>query len=268
MTQSRYELGNDWERAKERLTALERIHDPLSIDVLDRIGVSRGWRCLELGSGAGSMTQWLCDRVGADGHVASMDIDARFLLPLDLPNLEVREVDVVSEPLEEEAFDLVFTRLTLQHISERDAVLVKLVRSLKPGGWILVHDLDSSGSGGMNARPAVPVSDELRVALEHVAAAAARLDVERGRDMTYGGRIYGQMVALGLKDVEAEFLNRVIRAESPAGRLAALNSEQMREQFISTGLVSSEELDLINEVSRQPTFGRWGAGIIRVRGHK
>jgi trans-aconitate methyltransferase len=38
--------------------------------------------------------------------------------------------------------NLVHARLVLEHLPERDAVLRKLVRGLKPGGWLLVDSVD------------------------------------------------------------------------------------------------------------------------------
>lgn len=266
MTSSRYQLGNEWEQARERLQTLERIHDPFSIRVLERIGVAEGWDCLELGPGAGSMTRWLSERAGPSGRVVALDMDARFVKEFDLANLEVREADVVSTPVEEEQFDLVFTRLTLQHIAERDPVLAKLVRALKPGGWLVAHEL--SAGDGLAQSIAVPTSEEAARAFDHVQAAAAKLNDDTGRDMAYGAKVYGKLAALGLQDIDAEAFNRVIRAGTAGGRLFALNQQQQREQFLATGLVTAEELDLTAEVSSLPNFGRWGANVILTWGRK
>jgi hypothetical protein len=42
--------------------------------------VGPGWRCLEVGSGGGSIAAWLCDRVGPDGSVLATDLDIEELL--------------------------------------------------------------------------------------------------------------------------------------------------------------------------------------------
>ena len=118
MTSSRYQLGNEWEQARERLRALERIHDPISISRLEQIGVGAGWHCLELGPGGGSITEWLCERVGPTGSVVAIDLDPRFVEVLERPNLEVRAEDIVEAPLAKSSYGLVFTRLTLQHIAK------------------------------------------------------------------------------------------------------------------------------------------------------
>jgi 2-polyprenyl-3-methyl-5-hydroxy-6-metoxy-1,4-benzoquinol methylase len=73
----------------ERLTLLEQLYDPVSRR--RRALVERGWRCLEVAAGRGSMAVWLAEQVGPAGQVVATDIDTRYLQGLELPNLEVLE---------------------------------------------------------------------------------------------------------------------------------------------------------------------------------
>jgi hypothetical protein len=52
---------------RERLAAIEAVANPLTIECLEKIGVSPGWHCLEVGAGAGSIVEWLSRRVGPNG---------------------------------------------------------------------------------------------------------------------------------------------------------------------------------------------------------
>lgn len=47
------------------------------------------------------VSDWLAEKVGPEGLVVASDIDTRFLDRLSLPNLEVRKIDVTSDPLGE-----------------------------------------------------------------------------------------------------------------------------------------------------------------------
>jgi SAM-dependent methyltransferase len=71
--------------------------------------------------------------------VTAVDVDPGMLAPT--PGVDVRRTDVVNDPLPG-GFDLVFTRLLLMHLPERDTVLDKLVAAAAPGGVILVEDFD------------------------------------------------------------------------------------------------------------------------------
>src|SRR5947208_12241052 len=139
---SKYIYDPTTEQERERLGALESVLDPGTIRVFETIGVSKTWRCLEVGGGGGSVTRWLCERVGPEGHVVATDLNTRFLEEIEAPNLEVRRHDVVAEPLDENTFDLVHSRDVLEHIPEREAVLDKMVAAVKPGGWLVAEDVD------------------------------------------------------------------------------------------------------------------------------
>src|SRR5882757_6137206 len=82
---------------------------PICSSMLEQIGVGEGWRCLDVGAGGGSISRWLRDRVGPDGRVVSVDLDTRFVE--DEPGIEALQLDILSDDLEQEAFDLVHCRL-------------------------------------------------------------------------------------------------------------------------------------------------------------
>src|SRR5262245_34426627 len=127
---------------RERLAAIEAAANPLTIECLETIGVSEGWRCLEVGAGAGSIAEWLGRRVGPKGKVVATDLQTKFLEAIDAPNLEVRKHDITREELEPDAFDLVSARKVLEHLPDPSAALRRMVAALRPGGWLLVEDSD------------------------------------------------------------------------------------------------------------------------------
>jgi SAM-dependent methyltransferase len=57
-------------------------------------------------------------------------------------NLEVRVFDVVNDEPPGAPFDLVAIRALLHHLPERRAVVSRMVRWLKPGGWLFVQEPD------------------------------------------------------------------------------------------------------------------------------
>jgi ubiquinone/menaquinone biosynthesis C-methylase UbiE len=137
-----YALDNAAVQAGDRVAALSQLFDSGTIHHLEERGVAAGWHCLEVGGGGGSMAAWLSERVGPNGRVTVTDINTRFLESLQRPNLEVRRHNIVTDPLPEATFDLVHARLVLMHLPERDAVLARLIKALKPGGWLLDEEFD------------------------------------------------------------------------------------------------------------------------------
>lgn len=74
---------------RRRLDLFAERLDPITIRRVQRLGIPRGARCLEVGGGRGSVARWLCELFGGEGHVTATDLDTGFLAELSLPNLQV-----------------------------------------------------------------------------------------------------------------------------------------------------------------------------------
>jgi SAM-dependent methyltransferase len=233
---STYVFDNAGAQAGARFSALGALFDPGTIRHLAELGVAEGWHCLEVGAGGGSIATWLCDRVGAAGHVVATDIDPRFLDAAHRPNLQVRRHDIASDPLPEAAFDLAHARLVLVHLPEREAALGRIVRAVKPGGWLLVEEFDSLS---MRPDPAINPEETLLKTFD----ALQRVMTERGVDMRYGRLLTGRFRAHGLVDVGAEGRLFMTQGGSPWAALCTANFEQLREAMVQSGLVTDEQVD-------------------------
>src|SRR5262249_35920145 len=131
--------GND---EVARLRLIEAEWDPHTIRHLEAIGVAAGWRCLEVGAGAGSIVRWLSERVGPAGQVVAADINPRFLGGLRGPNVEVRQCDITRDEIEAGHYDLVHCRHLVIHMDDAADVLRRMTAALRPGGWLLVEEPD------------------------------------------------------------------------------------------------------------------------------
>ena len=134
--ETKYAYDNARAVQSERLAALAEALDPGTVRHLDSIGVGRGWRCLEVGAGGGSIAAWLSERVAGDGAVVATDLDTTVLRELWRPNLEIRVHDVLEDDLPEGEFDLVHVRLLLGWLSEpqRGAATAGRQRSTRAAG--------------------------------------------------------------------------------------------------------------------------------------
>lgn len=193
MTSSGYTWDNAMVEGRRRLALLEKSLDPATFRRLDSIGVHPGWQCLDLGAGGGTVCDWLCRHVGANGRVWGIDLDARFMRVLEHQNLEVREENVVDCELPTETFDLVHTRWTLMHIPQREQVLAKLIDCLKPGGTLFLEEADANSVRTLDRTGwhdlTMRVFDQIVPRGSHV---------EWARDVPY------KVSALGLTNVRAE----------------------------------------------------------------
>ncbi|HEV7662159.1 MAG TPA: methyltransferase domain-containing protein, partial [Chloroflexota bacterium] len=197
---SAYILDNALEQARERLSAGAEWLDPWTIGQLEAIGVGQGWACLEAGAGGGSITKWLCKRVGEQGRVLATDIDPRFLGVLSYLNLEVQRHDITTDALPENQFDLAHARLLLCHLPSRDLALSRMIAALKPGGWLVVEDFDHITCGVVD-----PSEDPERASVyQAMWAADIKYMDAHGVSLDLGRRLYQMCRDQGLVHVEAE----------------------------------------------------------------
>jgi hypothetical protein len=129
-----YLLDNAWQRARERLDLLGAFLDPVTVRHLEALASMR----------AGTAGKWAVEaaplRLGCVGGSAQAvvwsprTLTREFLAALKEPNLEVHQSDIAASPVEIGTFDLVHTRLLLEHVPDRDAALRHMAAGLKPDG--------------------------------------------------------------------------------------------------------------------------------------
>src|SRR5690348_6117407 len=110
---SQYAFSNEFAEGSQ-LRLLAEILDDHSTFVLSGTGITPGWRCLDVGAGAGTITAWLADRVGPDGHVTALDKDPEHVR--SGANITIRKGDVRTVVLPEGHYDLIHARLVMLHI--------------------------------------------------------------------------------------------------------------------------------------------------------
>ena len=231
-----YVFDNAAVQTPTRFSALAKIFDPGTVRHLSTLGVEKGWRCLEVGGGGGSIASWLCDRVGPTGRVVATDLDTRFLEQIDKDNLEVLRHDLVTDPLPEGPFDLVHARLVLMHLPDREGILGRLVSTLRPGGWLLAEEFDSlSMLPDAAVNPAEAPLRALRVLQDSL--------IESGVDLRYGRLLAGRLRAHGLRDVTSEGRVFMWPGRSIGAELTRANLEQLREVLIESGRITASELE-------------------------
>jgi SAM-dependent methyltransferase len=239
---SRYAFDNAWAEGRRRLAALETAFDPGTIAHLEARGVGDGWRCLEVGGGGGSITDWLCRRVGPTGRVLATDLDTRFLERLEHRNLQVRQHDIRNDPLPAEAFDLIHVRLVLMHLEDPLGALSRLVRSLRPGGWLVAEEFDFAS---VVPDPAVGPA---------AAAFSTVMHAPRPMDPSYGRKLLGHVSAQPLEDVDGDARACLWRGGTDAVTAWRLSLEQLRPTLVDQGHVSDAELNEALALLDRPDF--------------
>jgi SAM-dependent methyltransferase len=249
-----YAFSNAWELARRRLDLLEECHDASSFGHAEALGVGPGWRCLDAGAGGGSFARGLAERVSPGGTVVAADLDVVLLGDLDAPNIEVRQVDLVSDELPRQEFDFVHTRLVLLHIPARDQVLERLSQALKPGGVLMVEEHDS-----------FPVLAAATGAYRDAWKAFIATSRAAGVGDEWARELPGRLAALGLVDIDAKFEVPLFRGGSPFAELWRLTWEQVRDRVAAVG-ESAEDIERGQAELADEQLWFYGPGMVIASG--
>ncbi|MGH8878910.1 MAG: class I SAM-dependent methyltransferase [Stackebrandtia sp.] len=241
-----YVFGNRSIHSLEQHRCLSELCDPLSIARLGRTGVGDGWRCLEVGSGGGSVARWLAQRVVPRGEVIATDLEPQLIS--GVPGLTVRRHDIASDPLPEAGFDLIHARLVLQHVPRREEALTRLVGALRPGGWLQIDEFDVEYS------PVLLAPDEhSRRVYECFQAAKARVFRAAGCDPTWGRRVAQRLSDLGLVDVDPLVHIEAWRGGSAGALLQHHHTLHARDGFLRDGMTEQQLAD-VRRLLTDPSF--------------
>lgn len=119
--------------------------------VMNLAGIRAGMSVADIGAGEGYYTVRLAERVGDKGRVLAQDIDGDALRKLGsrvehdrLDNVSIKPGGVDDPRLPERSFDRVLMIHMYHEVTEPYAFLWRTWSSLKPGGKVVVVDLDRS----------------------------------------------------------------------------------------------------------------------------
>lgn len=234
-SRTQYVFGSIEQTERDRLDGQSRLWDAFTFRRLESTGVGPGWHCLEIGAGTGTVARWLARRVAPRGRVVATDIETRWLQPITASNLEVRHHNVLDDPLEHHGYDLVHTRLLLEHLPQRTAVLRKLVSAVRPGGYLVVEDYDIRSMQLTDA-----AGDDWTAVNEAVIDTMG----DAGADLTCGQRLTRLMTDAGLEAIDAEGLvyPMTVPELAPVFRTAL---ERIAPMLIGTHAVTPSRLDRV-----------------------
>jgi 2-polyprenyl-3-methyl-5-hydroxy-6-metoxy-1,4-benzoquinol methylase len=249
-TAASYTLDNTWEKAHRRLTMLESLYDRATIDRLLTLGVQPGWRCLELGAGAGSIARWLCDRIGPTGVVTAVDLEPRFLEADPRPNLEIYRCDVVADGIPGDGYDLIHTRALLVHLTGREELIARLVSLLRPGGLILLEEPDFYPCQTAES----PLYSQM---WDRCCSAAAKM----GGDWYWGRHLPARLAAAGSAEVGAVTETQMFNGGTLWAEFFAMTWEQLEPLLLNEGAAAA----LIGAATKELSdTNRWFPGCAMV----
>jgi len=262
MTTLRYVIRGGVQ-GRERLRLLSDVMGPPTRALLARVGVPAGASCLDVGCGGGDVTVELARAAGPSGRVLGVDLDE---VALDLARREnERETNVrfeahdltTWEPME--SFDVVYARFLLTHLADPGRLLATLRRHLRPGGVMVVEDVDFRGH---LAEPPCPALDRF-VALY---TASVR---KRGADPNIGPRLPRLLGDAGFADVGVA-LAHPVAMQGGIKLLTCITLESIADAVLADGFATAGALqatiDELAAFARDPQTVHAGPRIFQAWG--
>lgn len=218
---SAYRGGFGWDEAAERL------YKPADI--------STGQTIADFGCGPGKVAVEFAKRVGPDGHVYAIDINAEFLniARQNAADAGVSECmtahqnDGVELPLPSCSLDRISARNAIMYVDVPVGTLREFHRVLRPGG--LAHAID----GDWYMMVAEPVEHDLWRAFVHAASVACR-----NSDM--GRKQYHTFIKAGFQEVKVS----IVANADVDGRLLGM-IRNMAKYARESGKIEHEQVDQV-----------------------
>ena len=235
---------------RERLRLVTRVMAPSTTELLDRVGVAHTADCLDVGCGGGDVTLELARRAHA-GRVVGLDLDEA---KLEIARGEARTASVDNTDYRcqdlrnldpEPAYDVVHARFVLSHLADSQAAVDGLVRVLRPGGTLIVVDIEKAATLCEPPHPSFKRYIEL-----YTLAARAR-----GVDPDIGPRLPSILAAAGCQDVRVNVVQPLGRqpkgSEGDVKLTAPVTLESIADAILALGVAERSELDsLVDDLYR------------------
>jgi SAM-dependent methyltransferase len=188
--------------------------------VHEALGAAPGDRVLDAGCGPGFYVAETLERVGPGGSVVGVDASPPMLALAAKrseghDNVSFHEGDVTALPVADADFDRALSVQVLEYVTDIPAALAELHRVLKPGGPVLLWDVDWATVSWRSDDPA-RMERVLRGWDEHLS------------DPVLPRRLSAELRAAGFEDVEMQghaFVTDDLTDESYAGALVHLMAD-------------------------------------------
>ena len=136
------ERAKDWDSDPSKVERARSLADAIR----KTIPLSDERKALEYGCGTGLLSFALQSDLGqntlADTSQGMLDVLKEKIASAGVTNMHPVRLDLTSDPLPPERYDLIYSLMVLHHIHDFSGVLAKFCDLLVPNGYLLVADLD------------------------------------------------------------------------------------------------------------------------------
>lgn len=243
-TQTNDYIISGGEEGKKRLNVLSEVLKDHTRLLLETDGSITGQRLLDLGCGGGNVALMAAGMVGPAGHVTAIDFDSAIiaLAQQDASEASVQNISFTAQSAYDidfdQEFDIVYSRFLLSHLSDPLRVLTNMIRSTRPGGKIIVEDVQFSGHF---CYPQCPAFDAY---LNYYNTAA----INNGQNPEMGIALAELFHSAGIDTLKLDTVQPSF-TKGAGKRMACITLEKIKPMVIKQGLASEETINrVLNEL--------------------
>jgi SAM-dependent methyltransferase len=176
---------------------------PQEREVLRRHGLREGMKVADVCCGCGDVALLVAKELkpafvtGVDHSVPAIEYALGLQREFNVRNVDFRLGDATALMMEDEVFDFVMCRLSLQIFSKPDEILRELVRILKPGGRVYLSGEDYDLIVGY------PSDGAIRKVYDKAGAYGTRM----GMDLYNGKKLYSVLTGLRAGGIKLDYIN-------------------------------------------------------------
>ena len=236
---------NREDKELHRLQMIEAARDPSTIQLLLRSGIQPGWKCLEIGPGAGSMLKWTGEKVGKSGLVMGVDKNPAYLRGFSSPPYEIRKGDFLEVAIDG-PFDLIYGRYFLIHNRNNIEYLRKIHGLLNPDGYAVLEEPDFTSAKFLNNN-----SDTSQY---RVNSAICNMFQDYGLDPGYGLHLPQNLHTAGFQIVETHSTMHLCEGKSLIANLMGESALVLGQEYQKTGEATADDIQQYIANAQNPDF--------------
>lgn len=246
----------------ERLQLIEDAFDEQTKQIIQNLGIEPGWKCLELGTGAGSILKWMSDLVGSEGRVVGIDKNIKFIEAIAAEQINKIAGDILDVELEIDDFDLIHARYVLIHIKQSARVIEKLIKLLKPGGLLILEEPDFTSARVIN--------DDLpnEQSQQRVNEAINKMFLDVGLEPSFGLKLPLFLQKNELKIEKLIDEQHLCCGNSKIARMMGCSAATLKENYIKTQKASEQDVQIYINNSVDENFWSVYYSTISIVGRK
>ena len=265
-THQPYVLGTHGEEL-ERLRFQHELWRPLAEAACQRADLRPGERVLDLGAGPGFAAMDLARRVGPQGQVLALEhspayvaAGRRLAAEAGLAQLELRQHDLLRDPLPREGFDLAWMRWVAMFLADLEPLLTQLPLALRPGGRLVLHEYVHWDSFGLHPHG---------IAIHRFGQVVQRSFRQAGGDPDVNRRLPSLLAARGFRIDALDPLPVLGREGSLAAqwmeRFVRIYADQLQAQGLWSAADQAEALAEIKAAAEDPGSFWMGPTVLELR---